>query len=62
MYHHFGPEFELTMVRRHVRDAWLYSWTVIVRAEEGGPVIYRTPQPQRFNPDEPIIILVEPVN
>lgn len=56
-----GPEFVLTMERRHIREAWLYNWTATVLSHEGGPVIYRTLRPQPFNPNEPIVVLVDPV-
>ncbi len=57
----YGPEFVLTFTRRTIREAQLYRWTATVSAYKDGPILYQTPQPQPFDPSEPIVILVEPV-
>lgn len=56
-----GPEFTATILRRHIRDAWIYRWTATVREDRAGPILYQTPAPQPFEPDEPIVIWVDPV-
>ena len=58
-----GPQSDLGICigEDDVRWASRNSWTAAVRVGKDGPVVYRTPRPQVFDPNKPIVIFVEPV-
>ncbi len=55
-------QFDFTVDQHDMRLAWSYQWSAVVRAGGSkGPVIYRSPKPQPFRPDYPIVVAVDPV-
>lgn len=55
-------EFDFTVDQQTMWLAWSYQWSAVVRAGGSkGPVIYKSPRPQPFRPDYPIVVVVDPV-
>ncbi len=57
----YGPDFQITLGPQDIRKAHLYYWNATVLLSKDGPVIYQTSDPQPFNIEVPIVVLVEPV-
>jgi hypothetical protein len=54
------PAFTLCVRRQDLNNG--YYWTAEIRADEKGPVLFRTRKPQAFKPKVPMVILVDPVS
>lgn len=53
-------EFDLCILDDNVRNSDQVYWFVEVFEGEGGPILYRSRFPQRFEVDRPIVLVAEP--
>ena len=55
-------EFDLCMLDESVRNSDQVFWFVEVFERKGGPILYRSRFPQRFEVNRPIVLIAEPAS